>query len=388
MSRYHSYLNSAIAVISLYKGEEPFSTFIKKYFSKHKKYGAKDRKQVTHLCYCYFRLGKALPAVSAAEKILTALFLCSEIKNDLLEALQPEWNEKVGLSWSEKNALLNHSIDDGDIFPLHDHLSDTIDKNAFIQSHLLQPDLFIRIRPGNEKTVLKKLQDADLHHTIISEQCIALTNGAPIESVVDINKEVVIQDYSSQRVAAFFPKIEAVDSLSAWDCCAASGGKSILIKDRFKHVNLSVSDVRETILINLKKRFAAAGIKKYKSFVADLTRPLNGVAKESFDFIIADVPCSGSGTWGRTPEQLQFFKERSIEDYSSLQQKIIENVVPFIKPGGYLQYITCSVFKKENEEAVELIQKKFHLQLIKMETLKGYDKKADTMFAALLKKLG
>jgi 16S rRNA (cytosine967-C5)-methyltransferase len=57
-----------------------------------------------------------------------------------------------------------------------------------------------------------------------------------------------------------------------------------------------------------------------------------------------------------------------------------------LEPGGYLLYITCSVFRKENEAIVDFIKEKFHLQLVKMELLKGYDKKADTLFAALLKK--
>ena len=57
-----------------------------------------------------------------------------------------------------------------------------------------------------------------------------------------------------------------------------------------------------------------------------------------------------------------------------------------LEPEGYLLYITCSVFKKENEEVVEFIKEKFNLHIIKMELLKGYDKKADTMFAALMKK--
>jgi 16S rRNA (cytosine967-C5)-methyltransferase len=51
-----------------------------------------------------------------------------------------------------------------------------------------------------------------------------------------------------------------------------------------------------------------------------------------------------------------------------------------------LLYITCSVFKKENEEVVELIKKQFDLKVEKMELIKGYDKKADTLFAALLLK--
>ena len=70
--------------------------------------------------------------------------------------------------------------------------------------------------------------------------------------------------------------------------------------------------------------------------------------------------------------------------YTTKQKKILTNIVPFIKPGGYLLYITCSVFKQENEAMVNEIKEKFNLQLLRMEVLKGYDKKADTMFAALL----
>src|SRR2546430_1733752 len=56
MGRYHSYLNTAKKILQQYKGEEPFSSFIKKFFSAEKKYGSKDRKQITHLCYCFLRL--------------------------------------------------------------------------------------------------------------------------------------------------------------------------------------------------------------------------------------------------------------------------------------------------------------------------------------------
>jgi 16S rRNA (cytosine967-C5)-methyltransferase len=55
-----------------------------------------------------------------------------------------------------------------------------------------------------------------------------------------------------------------------------------------------------------------------------------------------------------------------------------------VKKGGYLLYITCSVFKKENEEVIEYLERDFNLKVQKMELLKGYDKKADSLFAALL----
>ena len=152
----------------------------------------------------------------------------------------------------------------------------------------------------------------------------------------------------------------------------------------------TVSDIRESILANLKKRFQKAGIKNFKSFVADLTgSPFTpGTHRDlhpPFDLIIADVPCSGSGTWSRTPEQLCFFDLKKINEYTNLQRRIISNIIKCLRPGGYLLYITCSVFKMENEVITDFIQKEFHLQLIKMELLKGYTLKADTLFAALLR---
>ncbi len=102
--------------------------------------------------------------------------------------------------------------------------------------------------------------------------------------------------------------------------------------------------------------------------------------------MIADVPCSGSGTWGRTPEQLNFFNAKKIDEYVLLQKKIVTNIVPYIRTNGYLLYITCSVFKKENEEVVSFVQENLQMELVEMNVIKGYDKKADTMFAALLKR--
>jgi 16S rRNA (cytosine967-C5)-methyltransferase len=116
--------------------------------------------------------------------------------------------------------------------------------------------------------------------------------------------------------------------------------------------------------------------------VADIAQaPLK--QQQKFDLIVCDAPCSGSGTWSRTPEQLYFFDENKIEYYPGLQKKIVSNVVKNLQAGGFLVYITCSVFKNENEEVVKFIQEQLSLQLINMEYLKGYDQKADSLFTAL-----
>jgi 16S rRNA (cytosine967-C5)-methyltransferase len=385
--KYHSHLNSAVLALQQYKGGVPFSFFIKDFFRQDKKFGSKDRKSISHLCYCYFRLGPALKGISIEEKILTGFFLCNQNPSEMLAHLKPDWDANIHLSLENKIPLVPYPFAVTDIFPWKEELSKEVDYPAFCASLLVQPDVFLRIRPGFEEMVKEKLKKNAIAFELVTENAVALPNGSKLEEIIHLNKEAVVQDYSSQRVGSFFP----IPTLgmgnavcSVWDCCAASGGKSIMAVDAMGEIDLTVSDIRDSILANLKKRFEEAGIKKYTSFKADLGSDRFKTVNEKYDFIIADLPCSGSGTWGRSPEAISYFDKREIEIYSQLQKKIMGNILPALKPKGKLLYITCSVFQKENEELVSYIQEQMRLE--KMEIIKGYDKKADTMFAALFQK--
>lgn len=390
--RFQSYFNTSISLIKMYDGSVPLVHFLKQYFSQNKKHGSKDRKFISHLCYCYYRLGHALKELSAEEKLKAVIYLCN--------AEAGEWQILFDESWNEWSRILNERINFiqkkypsfslQDIFPWQDELSETIDITAFAASHLIQPDLFLRIRRAKENIVTKKLESHKISFQQLTSTCLALPNSSKIDQILNVDEEVVVQDYSSQRISEFL-KLSTTDSrlpTQLWDCCAASGGKSILAVDVLQNINLTVSDIRSSILQNLKQRFAKAGIKKYNSFIADLIKPAFSIQHSTFNIILCDVPCSGSGTWSRTPEQLFFFDQEKINEYAALQKKIINNTIPHLAKDGYFLYITCSVFKKENEDAVDFIQQQFpSLQLIKKELLKGYEMKADSMFAALFKQV-
>jgi 16S rRNA (cytosine967-C5)-methyltransferase len=285
------------------------------------------------------------------------------------------------------------------MFPFTEEVSAVIDKEAFSHSHLVQPDLFLRIRPGNEQEVRQKLSLAGMTFREISRNCLALSNSTQIEEAIELNKEAVVQDLSSQRVGEFFTIVHGDthhDGIHVWDCCAGSGGKSIMAFDLDPSIYLTVSDKRESILVNLKKRFHEAGIKKFRSMLIDLEDfHLPGKSFSSaevsipgspFDLVMADVPCTGSGVWGRTPEHLVYFAGNKIGYYSQLQKHIVSGIIQHIKPGGFLLYSTCSVYTAENEAIIEYLTQNTSLQLIKSEYLEGYQKKADTLFAGLLQK--
>lgn len=392
MSRFHSYINTAAAILSVYSGNEPFATFVKKYFAANKKHGAGDRKIISHLCYCYFRAARLFETDSPDQKILKSLFLCSQEQHPVLEQLNPVWNEKVQLHVAEKLYLLDVAKPIADLFPFSDQLCKEADAEAFALSLLTQPDLYLRVRPGHQQQVMDKLRAASIPFSERSGSCLAIPNATKIEEFIDLNREAVIQDYHSQRVGEMMVLVKeqaAVTKHKVWDCCAASGGKSIMAKDILGEMDLKVSDKRAGSIANLKKRFNVAEIKDYTPLVIDLTDKTaiqNSLPQNRFSLIIADVPCTGSGTWSRTPEQFFWFDKSRIEVYAALQKTIISNVLPYLQPGGHLLYITCSVFENENDAVVDFLQNELHLSPVKTELFRGYDKKADTLFASLLSK--
>lgn len=394
--RYFSYLNTAKEIIAGYGGSEPLASFLKKKFAGNKKYGSSDRKWISALCYNYFRSGKALQQISLEERILAGFFLTQTSASPFLQCTKPEWNELAAEPYEEKARLAD--IDLTDIFPFFDELSEGVDQPALCISFLQQPDLFLRIRPGKREQVIGKLQEGGIKFEIKGNACLAIPNSTRLEDLITQDEEAVVQDLNSQKV---LDKVkEQMDKLqlasgkwqannihhpiSIWDCCAASGGKSILAYDLLNgNVELTVTDIRQRILQNLDLRFKKAGISAYKSVTADLVNGDFVPSDLNYQLIICDAPCSGSGTWGRTPEQLYFFNPEMIVGFAKKQKKILSNTTRYLKEGGLFCYITCSVFKAENEEIAGYIQQQLGLKLISMELLKGYNDRADTMFTAI-----
>ena len=251
-----------------------------------------------------------------------------------------------------------------------------------MKSFFIQPDLFINIYPGKTAWVSSKLEEAGINYQEEGDRSLRLPNGTKLDQLFLVNKYFQVQDLSSQEACTYF-KPHKYDYW--WDCCAASGGKSINIFHQQPDIKLLVSDIRESVLENLDERFNNAGLTKYQKKILDLAKdPQPFIHAFEFDGIIYDAPCTGSGTWGRSPEMISQFQEYRIKAFQNLQQSIAKNIVKYLKPGKPLVYITCSVFKEENEEVVDFLVKELGLKLQEQKVLKGYDRKSDSMFVARL----
>jgi 16S rRNA (cytosine967-C5)-methyltransferase len=374
-------------IFKSYDGTLPLHRFLFAYFKRNKQMGSSDRRWATRYIYSFFRLGKALINEKYELRLAVADFLCSSTTSLVTDTYLPELKDQIGLPVGEKLALIKShypSFELTAVFSFHDQLSSEIEKQDFYASFFTQPDLFLRVSTVHLQELTGLLKQVGITVEEISNTTLALPIGTKLDQILPSQKYYQVQDLSSQKTGGFF---EPQPWDKWWDCCAASGGKSLLLYDLEPKIELLVSDVRENSLHNLDERFQEAGLKKYQKKVLDLLQNNDqDLHHYEFDGIILDAPCSGSGTWGRTPEMLYYFDEHKISYFSRLQKTIASNVVKYLKQGKPLIYITCSAFNEENEAVVAYLLENLPLKLEKMEVIKGYRDKADTMFVARLLK--
>lgn len=372
-------------IFNSYDGALPLHRFLFAYFKRNKQMGSSDRRWASRYIYSFFRLGKAMMKEDRTLRLAIADFLCNQNTSLVIDTYLPILKDNVGLPVREKLKLVEAAFPTfnlQDVFSFHEALSDTIEKQEFFESFFTQPDLFIRTTNGKQHDVAALLETEGIAVQKIAAHTIAVPNGTKLDKILTDEALYQVQDLSSQQTGSFFQP-QQWDKW--WDCCAASGGKSLLLYDLEPSIELLVSDVRENSLNNLDERFRAAGIKKYQKKVLDLLQNNDqDLHHYEFDGIVLDAPCSGAGTWGRTPEMLYYFEQHKISYFSRLQRTIASNVVKYLKEDKPLIYITCSAFKEENEDVVTYLLENLPLKLEKMELIKGYHHKADTMFVARL----
>jgi 16S rRNA (cytosine967-C5)-methyltransferase len=153
---------------------------------------------------------------------------------------------------------------------------------------------------------------------------------------------VAIQDEASQLVAVLVGKGERI-----LDCCAAPGGKTRVLAERNPKASIVAVELHTHRARTLQKLVPARNVEVINSDVLDFT------AKARFDCVLADVPCSGTGTLAHNPEIKWRLKSQDLADLQKRQLAILRAAMQQITPGGRLVYSTCSLEPEENEQVLE-----------------------------------
>ncbi len=383
-------INSAAQIIEDFKILDiPLSRYFSSWFKLHPKAGSRDRKILNDLVYAYYRFYHLLGGINLREKIFSSYFLMGYSDPSIIGLFLEASYKTENLSFEDRKKIITEIfplVKWGVIFPWKKWVSNSLILENITYSISHQPLLFIRVQETYALALAKRMKELGIEFEILEGNCWALRNRTHLNDIKEgaLKSSFEIQDYSSQRTGLYFL---AEPRSNWWDCCAGGGGKSLLLSSLSPKANLWASDSRASVISNLESRFMESNFPAPRSFVQDLLTEDNLPFRESFfDGIILDAPCTGSGTWSRTPERLANFHESSLTRITDIQRRINDKIFPYLKPEGHLIYITCSVFKAENEDIVQYLVEKYGFLLENQVYLDGSTQGADTLFVARLKK--
>ncbi len=347
-----------------------FDRLLSNYFFTHKSLGSHDRKYLYETAYAIIR-----------NKGLIDSFLTSPIT----------WEKR--LAWYEKEDL-NKYLKDPSV-PLHIRLSfPKYFFNLLINSYgeeqtetilsVLNTEAPITIRANIAKITRDELFD-NLKGRFEIKKCtqspygITFLKRYSLFSLQEFKDGLFeMQDEASQLAAE---KVSPLKGERVLDYCSGSGGKALAIAANMNNTGqIFLHDVRKGVLYEARKRLKRAGIQNYQLlFPEEIKKKL----KLKMDWVLLDVPCSGSGTLRRCPEMKWKWTKEDFEKHLELQREIFKEGLGYLKKEGFIVYATCSIFTEENEKQIEYFLTQHPLILTDSFKVLPQKDKMDGFFAAV-----
>lgn len=189
-----------------------------------------------------------------------------------------------------------------------------------------------------------------------------------------------IQDEGAQLLSL---EIGVKEKQSVFDFCAGAGGKSLIFAQIMNNKGfIQAYDITPKKLFELVKRATRAHINIIK-IITKLEKPV-----KKFDHVVVDAPCSGTGTWRRTPNMRWHLTEKQLAHIVKTQSEILNRAEQYVKTGHFLSYITCSLTKDENEEQIEAFLKTHpNYQIIKQKRYSPQRTGTDGFFLCVMQKM-
>lgn len=330
------------AVIAAARGKgAPADRIIADYFRARRYAGSKDRRAVRDLVYRAIRLCGPVPAsgraamlaVAAQDEAIAALFDGSP--HGPAPRAEGEAAASTGLAPKWLAAALRASgLGGRDIAALMDRAPLDIRVNA--------------LKADRAALVLPEPGEA-----LASAQGLRFPTGTPVEQWdAYLQGLIEIQDLGSQLIVEALP-VQPGDTIV--DLCAGGGGKTLALAARLGNAaSLLAADTDKRRLGNLAPRAARAGAAIDHTVLLDPGREMAALAPfaQRADHVLVDAPCSGSGTWRRSPEGRWRLDPPELARLNLLQDHVLDLAIRLVKPGGTIAFVTCSVLDAEGPDRI------------------------------------
>jgi 16S rRNA C967 or C1407 C5-methylase (RsmB/RsmF family) len=348
------------------KSQKPLDLALSEYLRAHKSIGANDRRRIGETLYGMVRWKSLIDFLSPSDHQLDRL------------------NCYRTLSFEECRA--NSAIPEAARYGLNDFLYKRLSQIYGVEktralAHVLNSGAPTVVRANVLKTTRDALMEKwegkfEMAPTAKAPNGIQFRKREPLFALPEFKEGLFeVQDEGSQLVASL---VKAKPGDHVLDYCSGSGGKTLAFAPSMQGKGqIYLYDNRPWILLEARKRLNRAGIQNVQ-FV---------LPKKKMDWVLADVPCSGSGTLRRNPDAKWKIDADMIERLKTQQREIVHEALSFMKPEGRFVYATCSILPEENEEQISYFLKTYSLELAEEPlSILPEEGGADGFFAAVLKK--
>ncbi|MDF3127993.1 RsmB/NOP family class I SAM-dependent RNA methyltransferase [Kiritimatiellaeota bacterium B1221] len=344
---------------------QPADRIINNLIAGNKKYGSRDRRLIRDTIFSWFRWHGAVGDLPLARGVCAAWALENREWPPALLAMLEEldWTAPPPAQAHEPFADRKAKIESAfgiELSPVEewlprwwkeqtDHLGNYQDRLA---EHFQRPPTWLRVDQNARANLHPQLiEDGAEWAGEASPESYAFEDAGKVSRWLQTQKEhLEIQDLSSQQVVRI---CNPQAGQKWWDACCGNGGKSLQLLDQAeRNLDLTCTDRREEVLSELTRRGRRHGLSKVRRYALDLLKSDIQLPNVSFDGILVDAPCSGTGTWSRNPDAPWRTEASDVNQGHRRQVKMLQTVGPALNTGGTLIYAVCSLCKTETIEVV------------------------------------
>ena len=361
-------------------GRAPADAVLNQYFRQRRFIGSKDRGEISRVVYAVLRNEAALnwqlhqgglPADPRGRVLAEAVLLGGAELEDmkaLCDGQQycPPRLSEPELGWIKKQArqplltdvmppTVRHHFPEWLMARLESVFGDQLPDAMAALNEEASVDLRVNTLKTSRDELIRALQDAGLEPEPTPHSALGVRlhkRGALFATEAFRAGWFEMQDEGSQLVAAL---VQAKPGDKGVDFCAGAGGKTLALSAQMKNRGRILAwDTAGKRLGQMKPRLGRAGVSNVQARVLKSER--DNVVKrhrDSADWVLLDVPCTGTGTWRRSPDLRRRTTPEALAEVQAHQRAILESAARLVKSGGRLIYATCSILPEENEQQVE-----------------------------------
>ena len=361
-------------------GRAPADAVLNQYFRQRRFIGSKDRGEISRVVYAVLRNEAALnwqldqgglPADPRGRVLAEAVLLGGAELEDmkaLCDGQQycPPRLSEPELGWIKQQAgqplladamppAVRHHFPEWLTPRLESVFGDQLPDAMAALNEEASVDLRVNTLKTSRDELVGALQDAGLEPEPTPHSALGVRlhkRGALFATEAFRAGWFEMQDEGSQLVAAL---VQAKPGDKGVDFCAGAGGKTLALSAQMENRGRILAwDTAGKRLGQMKPRLGRAGVSNVQARVLKSER--DNVVKrhrDSADWVLLDVPCTGTGTWRRSPDLRRRTTPEALAEVQAHQRAILESAARLVKSGGRLIYATCSILPEENEQQVE-----------------------------------